>query len=207
MRSIYHVREYNIRRLSLVGAFPLQYAFAEIASKLSKPDIFLSHDWPQSIEQYGDTQGLLRKKPFFRQDIDSGHLGSPPLMGLLQTLRPDWWFSAHLHVRFEAVVKHGSGEQGSSEGNPPVVLANPDEIVISDEDVDESNIATEVALMSDVRPTASQNPEEITLVDEEELVEPLAVPRSVVPQSETKFIALDKCLPRRAFLEVFFIVV
>ena len=104
-------------------------------------------------------------------------------------------------------MKHGSGEQGSCEGNPPVVLANPDEIVISDEDVDESNIATEVALMSDVRPTASQNPDEITLVDEEELVEPLAVPRSVVPQSETKFIALDKCLPRRAFLEVFFVVV
>jgi len=53
MRSIYHVREYNIRRLSL----------------LSKPDIFLSHDWPQSIEQYGDTQGLLRKKPFFLDRI------------------------------------------------------------------------------------------------------------------------------------------
>ena len=102
-------------------------------------------------------------------------------------------------------MKHGSGEQGSCEGNPPVVLANPDEIVISDEDVDEGNIATGVALMSNVRPTTSQNPDEITLVDEEELVEP--VPRSAVPQSETKFIALDKCLPRRAFLEVFFVVV
>jgi lariat debranching enzyme len=172
--------------------------------QLSKPDIFLSHDWPQSIEQHGDTQGLLRKKPFFRQDIDSGNLGSPPLMGLLQTLRPDWWFSAHLHVRFEAIVKHGGSEQGPGEGNPPVVLANPEEIVISDEDVDE-DIATEAALMGDVWPTPAQNPDEITLVNEEELVEP--VPRPVVPRSETKFIALDKCLPRRAFLEVFFVVV
>lgn len=107
-----------------------------------------------------------------------------------------------MHVRFEAVVKHGGGEQGPGEGNPPVVLANPEEIVISDEDVDEGNIATEaVVVMSDVRPTMAQNPDEITLVDEEELVEP--VPRPVVPRSETKFIALDKCLPRRAFLEVF----
>ncbi|KAF8549037.1 DBR1-domain-containing protein [Imleria badia] len=184
MRSIYHIREYNIRRLSL----------------LSKPDIFLSHDWPQSIEQYGDTQGLLRKKPFFRQDINSGNLGSPPLMGLLQTLRPDWWFSAHLHVRFEAVVKHGGGEQGPSEGDPPVIAANPDEIVISDDDVDECTIAREATLTSEVRTTTPQNPDEITLDNEEEFVESL--PRHVAPQSETKFLALDKCLPRRAFLEV-----
>ncbi|KAG8216852.1 lariat debranching enzyme [Butyriboletus roseoflavus] len=184
MRSIYHVREYNIRRLSL----------------LSKPDIFLSHDWPQSIEKYGDTRGLLRKKPFFRQDIDSGNLGSPPLMGLLQTLRPDWWFSAHLHVRFEAVVKHGSGEQGPGEGNPSVVRANPEEIVISDEDFDEGNTATEAALTSDVRPTMPQNPDEIALISDDEFAEPM--PRPVIPQCETKFIALDKCLPRRDFLEI-----
>ena len=98
-------------------------------------------------------------------------------------------------------MKHGGGEQGPGEGNPPVVLANPEEIVISDEDVDEGNITTEAVVMSDVRPTMAQNPDEITLVDEEELVEP--IPRPVVPRSETKFIALDKCLPRRAFLEVF----
>ncbi|KAH0834064.1 hypothetical protein J3R83DRAFT_11348 [Lanmaoa asiatica] len=184
MRSIYHVREYNIRRLSL----------------LSKPNIFLSHDWPRSIEQYGNTQGLLRKKPFFRQDIDSGKLGSPPFMGLLQTLRPDWWFSAHLHVRFEAVVKHGDGEQGPGEGNTPVVPTNPDEIVISDDDVDESSTTTEATLMSEVRPTTFQNPHGTTPVDDEELAEP--VTRPVIPQSETKFIALDKCLPRRDFLEI-----
>lgn len=125
-------------------------------------------------------------------------------MGLLQTLRPDWWFSAHLHVRFEAVVKHGGSEQGPGEGNPPVVPQNPEEIVISDEDVDEGNVATEVALTSDLRPTTAQNPDEITLVNEDEFIEP--VPGPVTPQSETKFIALDKCLPRRAFLEVFLVV-
>lgn len=126
-------------------------------------------------------------------------------MGLLQTLRPDWWFSAHLHVRFEAVVKHGGGEQGPGEGKTPIAAANPEEIVISDEDVDEGNVTTEAALMSEVRPTTSQNPDEITLVSDEELAEPAS--RPVVPPSETKFIALDKCLPRRDFLEVFFVLV
>ncbi|KAF8438115.1 DBR1-domain-containing protein [Boletus edulis BED1] len=182
IRSIYHVREYNIRRLSL----------------LSKPDIFLSHDWPRSIEQYGDTQGLLRKKPFFRQDINSGNLGSPPLMGLLQTLRPDWWFAAHLHVRFEAVIIHGDGEQGPGSDNPPAVPVNPDEIVISDEDI-ECDLVTEAVSLNEVRTTTTQNPDEIILGDEEEFVE---APGPVIPRSETKFIALDKCLPHRAFLEI-----
>ena len=122
-------------------------------------------------------------------------------MGLLQTLRPDWWFSAHLHVRFEAVVKHGVGEQGSAENHPPIVPANPEEIVISDDDVDESINMAGAPLTSPVKPTAGQNPDEMTLCDEEEFVEP--APRPVVSQSETKFIALDKCLPHRAFLEVF----
>lgn len=33
MRSIYHVREYNIRRLSLVNTFPFSTAPAEAALK------------------------------------------------------------------------------------------------------------------------------------------------------------------------------
>lgn len=124
-------------------------------------------------------------------------------MGLLRTLRPDWWFSAHLHVRFEAVVKHGGDVQGPGEGDPPVVLANPEEIIISDEDIDEGNTTTEAALMGEVRPTMPQNPDEITLGDE--FAEP--VPRPVTPQSQTKFMALDKYLPRRDFLEVSFVAV
>ncbi|KAF9234255.1 lariat debranching enzyme, C-terminal domain-containing protein [Melanogaster broomeanus] len=184
MRSIYHIREYNIRRLSL----------------LSKPDIFLSHDWPQSIEQHGDVKGLLRRKPFFKQDINSGNLGSPPLMGLLQTLRPNWWFSAHLHVRFEAIVRHGRGDQVPGESSPAVAPANPDEISILDEDFDEASATPEGALPTERAPALPQNPEEITLEGEEEDVEP--PPRPVLPPSETRFIALDKCLPRREFLEV-----
>ncbi|KAJ2633484.1 lariat debranching enzyme [Coemansia sp. RSA 1287] len=65
-------------------------------------DIVVSHDWPQNIERYGDTDGLLKKKPFFEKEVERGELGSPLNALLLERLRPAWWFSAHLHVRFTA---------------------------------------------------------------------------------------------------------
>lgn len=165
MRSVYHIREYNVRRLSL----------------LSSPHIFLSHDWPCAIEQHGDLSGLLRRKPFFKSDIESGRLGSPPLMGLLKTLKPEWWFAAHLHVKFEGVFQHGSttgpGEAAKKE-------ANPDEIEIDDDDDDEP--ATMVAQ------NAVPNPSELAVDNGADFLQ----------RSETRFLALDKCLPRRDFLEV-----
>ena len=69
-------------------------------------DIFLSHDWPQSIYNYGNTQALLRQKKFFREEVMSDTLGSPAAKELLFKLKPDYWFSAHLHCKFAAVVGH-----------------------------------------------------------------------------------------------------
>ncbi len=34
-----------------------------------KFDIFLSHDWPEGIYEYGDKYLLLRLKPFFAEDV------------------------------------------------------------------------------------------------------------------------------------------
>ena len=186
MRSIYHIRESTIRKLSLVS-FPLLEENKTHPFKLSSLDIFLSHDWPNTIEQFGDTEGLLRRKKFFREEVNTGTLGSPPLMGLLHTLQPSWWFSAHLHVRFEARVQHG----------PPLPIQseNPDEIKI-DDDFD-----AEV-------PHVPSNPEEITLDDEEAEVEAPPPPPPPPPHAprETRFLALDKCIKNRDFLEVSFIV-
>jgi lariat debranching enzyme len=174
MRSIYHIREFNVRRLSLASLAPTLFVtLSDLhgTPQLSSPHIFLSHDWPQSIEHHGDLAGLLRRKPFFRADINAGKLGSPPLMGLLRTLRPQWWFAAHMHVRFVAEVVHGGvSPEGSSHGE------NPDEIAIED-DEDEAPAAT-----------VPRSIEELT-------TPPL-------PRSETKFIALDKCVRGRDFLEV-----
>ena len=153
--------------------------------KLSSPQIFLSHDWPQSIEHYGDLGSLLRRKTFFRQDIETGQLGSPPLMGLLQTIQPEWWFSAHLHVRYEATVYH-DGRPPSGSVQLPASVQNPDEIAIDDEDVAEGGF---METESTMKPTSTN----------ERLRE------TSTPARTTKFLALDKCLPRRDFLEVHFI--
>jgi lariat debranching enzyme len=136
--------------------------------------------------------GLLRRKPFFRDDIQSGKLGSPPLMNLLRNLKPAWWFAAHLHVRFEASVQHDPSEPPSS-AQPPAAR-NPDEIVIADED-DEFDSPSGGSMPS--APAAPQNPDEITLNDEIKAVAP-----PPPPPSQTRFLALDKCIPHRQFLEV-----
>ncbi len=97
IRSAYHIRHFEIYKL---------YQLAN-----SHVDIFLSHDWPSDITNYGDVENLLRWKKHFKQDIERGQLGSPASQKLLHTLRPSYWFSGHLHCKFAAVVKHENTDQ------------------------------------------------------------------------------------------------
>ena len=66
----------------------------------------MSHDWPRGIYNYGDVQGLLKYKYYFKEEVENNTLGSPPAMELLLKLKPRYWFSAHLHVKFAAVLQH-----------------------------------------------------------------------------------------------------
>ncbi|XP_055870632.1 lariat debranching enzyme B-like [Biomphalaria glabrata] len=119
-KSVYHVRNLEVFRLK----------------QITRPvDIFLSHDWPRGIYHHGDTAGLIKKKPFFQKEIEDNKLGSWALTELMTHLKPTYWFSAHLHVKFVAHVQH--------------------------------------EVLSDSQSAKS-----------------------------TKFLALDKCLPRRNFLQV-----
>lgn len=92
-RSIYHTRQFDANRLFLLPRNkPVQF--------------FLSHDWPVNVVPPGEpkTEQLLRKKPFFREDVEKGELGSPILRDLLCAMRPKYWFSAHLHVKFATEI-------------------------------------------------------------------------------------------------------
>lgn len=141
---------YHVRKTDLIPLFMIK-----------KPmNLMLSHDWPSDIAYYGDTKSLLKKKPFFKKDVETGNLGSPANWMLLQRIKPTWWLSAHLHVKFEAVVLH--------EQLIPTTKNNDEiELDLSDEE-DEENLSTS----------------------------PLD------HKSVTKFLALDKCLPKRKWLEI-----
>lgn len=80
--------------------------------KLKQPvHIFLSHDWPRNIYHYGNKKQLLKTKSFFRQEVENSTLGSPAASELLEHLKPAYWFSAHLHVKFAALMQHQVGQR------------------------------------------------------------------------------------------------
>lgn len=97
IRSVCHQREFDFWRLS------------HLTPQLNNPnavDIFISHDWPEGIYNFGDVGQLLRHKPYFREDIQQHNLGSPASMALLSQLKPTFAFAGHLHCKFTAIMPH-----------------------------------------------------------------------------------------------------
>ncbi|RTE74910.1 hypothetical protein BHE90_010645 [Fusarium euwallaceae] len=211
VKSWYHVREFDVRKLLQVR---------------TQVDVGLSHDWPRAIEKHGDSEWLFRKKRDFRQESKDGTLGSVAAEYVMDRLRPTHWFSAHLHVKFGALKTYEDAEVSASEPSnepappEPAVAAetNPDEIDLDlDLDDDDGDAAKPEAKQEakESEPKEKEVAEESNAVSDELRAQlpasfarpqPKKTPGQPVPPSITnkqvRFLALDKCLPGRHFLQL-----
>ncbi|KAG9964992.1 DBR1-domain-containing protein, partial [Aureobasidium melanogenum] len=98
VKSIYHVRELDVRKLLQIR---------------TQVDVGISHDWPRGVEWKGDWKKLFRQKAHLEEDARNGQLGSVAATYVMDRLRPPYWFSAHLHCKYAAVIDHENPGQAS----------------------------------------------------------------------------------------------
>lgn len=234
MKSIYHVREIDARRLLQVR---------------TQVDIGLSHDWPNGIEWKGNWKQLFRFKPYFEEDAKSNRLGSIAAKDVMDHLRPRRWYSAHMHCRYEATVNYKTPDMsqqllhGPTNGNavknndevdiglddedtnlpePSTAPSNPNEIDLDDDDDDDDetpvtsgdSTKTELAAgFGETVPMSMQLSEEQLHAEEQARAALPAVFRRPPPppkrehppditNTEVKFLALDKCVEGKKFLQL-----
>lgn len=209
IRSIYHYRKDDYFKLKLLDT--------------SNKMIFTSHDWPEGIYNYGSVNKLLKMKPFFTNDVKTHSLGSPFNMELLKSIKPNYWFSAHLHVRFVANIDWNKKRVNSvshEKVSKKVHTENQnsaDEIVLEMDMSDEENIVEkhenkevcdnhdEIKLdIDDENSVSSQKSEEEKSEDaKKEDINSSMIKENLDLETpiSTKFLSLDKCLPKRNYLE------
>ncbi|KAF4556468.1 Lariat debranching enzyme-like protein [Elsinoe fawcettii] len=227
VRSVYHTREVDVRKLLAVR---------------TQVDVGISHDWPKGVEWLGDHQRLWRGKGHLEQDAREGRLGNVAAKMVLERLRPRWWFSAHLHVKYAAVVKHEGVKQDVPATRNGEAEKDEDEIDLMEDEVQPATNGSitasarnedEIDLdMDDEEATPQTNgelhgangaPEPVTeepvssnneVSDSLRAQLPEAFTRQKTPpppslpfpedikNTTTKFLALDKCLPDRDFLQL-----
>lgn len=250
IKSIYNVRELDTRKLLQIR---------------TQVDIAVSHDWPRGVEWKGNWRELFRKKPHFEGEAREGSLGSVAAKYVLDRLKPTYWFSAHMHIKYSATIEHEDHPPGELSGlagplsvpsvSKLVALAAPKNEEEIDLDMDEVETAP-----GPVAQAVEKNQDEISLdlEDDDIPVQPkegvsqasttdtpkphiqngpstpsaTRVPqdlRDLLPKSFTRppsdmvsttpkpnslpppaniknkttyFLALDKCLPNRDFLQL-----
>lgn len=220
VRSIYHVRELDVRKLLQIR---------------TQVDVGLSHDWPRGMEWKGNYQQLFKWKPHFEQGAKDGTLGSTAAKIVLEHLRPAHWFSAHMHAKFSAVWEHADANAGptsnhstepsavrpANEGEIELDMAddvpvpapkNDAEIDLDMDDEDDNPQAPAQSSTSGIeaghKDNASEVPQDVRELLPESFARPTAeaIPRLPFPEEitnkTTKFLALDKCLPKRSFLQL-----
>ena len=214
LRSVYHVRRIDTERLKSLAANNHSTATPPM-------DIMLSHDWPLGIEQHGDTEGLLRRKKHFRDEVRRNELGSPPNRQVLDRLKPKYWFSAHLHVKFKATLYHNNNNHNNDSRDTPSKEIDrsliPSQVQTpttrkTDDPTTTTTITTTTTTTTTTKDLSSS--EQSTAVPSDEGqgggvtqfhgLEP-SVGCSVGPdltEQMTRFLSLDKCLPGRHYLSI-----
>ena len=91
IHSVYHVRECDVSRLLQVR---------------SPIDIGLSHDWPRRVEWFGDYKKLFADRKHFFESAKIDSLGSAAAEQVMNFLRPRYWFSGHMHIKYAATIEH-----------------------------------------------------------------------------------------------------
>ncbi|KAH0340747.1 DBR1-domain-containing protein, partial [Aureobasidium melanogenum] len=151
VKSIYHVRELDVRKLLQIR---------------TQVDVGISHDWPRGVEWKGDWKKLFRQKAHLEEDARNGQLGSVAATYVMDRLRPPYWFSAHLHCKYAAVIDHENPGQASdstaaASNEVPVdesIKKNSDEI---DLDMDDE------ATPAPVQPTKNTDEIDLDMNDDE----------------------------------------
>ncbi|KEZ41838.1 Lariat debranching enzyme [Scedosporium apiospermum] len=215
VRSFYHVREVDVRKLLLLR---------------TQVDIGMSHDWPRLIERHGDEKRLFRMKRDFEKESYDGTLGNPAATYVLDRLRPPYWFSAHMHCKFSALKRFPPPSGGQVDDAPsaetpaepvtpaPALVqaaepqANPDEIDLDmDDDAALAAPSTEEAAATTTTEATSsgvadhlraQLPASFAKPEKKEKSTPGQPVPPGITNRETRFLALDKCLPGRHFLQL-----
>ena len=148
IKSLYHVREVDLRKLLQIR---------------TQVDVGISHDWPQNVEYSGNYEQLFRFKPYFEEDSRNGRLGSVAAEYMLKRLRPPYWFSGHMHCKFEATVQHRDPEPKDQPSIPLNTTTEPAEQAAKNDA--EINIDGDGTIPSST--AEIKNPDEIDIDDEE----------------------------------------
>ncbi len=79
--SVFHQKQIDILKLDVYNQVLKEKSNEKI-------DIFMSHDWPTKIYNFGNKFTLLKIKPYFKDEVYKNILGSPALNYLLNALKP-----------------------------------------------------------------------------------------------------------------------
>jgi len=196
LRTVFHVKRLDMRRLEML---PLG----------KKIDVFLSHDWPISIAtrdrmREPNIQKLLRDKPFFRNEVQSSSLGSPVCAELLERLRPLYWFSAHLHVKFTTTIVHTVATTPTTTATAAQLqYQDPEEIDLDDAGNNEMDEEAKVGRKSEFAVKDSDEVEEEQILYKRPKTAPTSSSNSSSSSAQsTQFLALDKIVKGRQFMQV-----